>query len=113
MPYNTSLADRIRDRLIERLKMSPTMTEKAMFGGVAFMVNGNMACGVHQQAMIVRVGPEKHAQAMAQPHTRPFDMTGRPMAGWVMVDPEGVEDDATLHAWIEQGLAFALSLPAK
>jgi len=109
MPYNIELARRMRDRLRE----TPHLTEKAMFGGVAFMVNGNMACGVHKQALIVRIGQAKHAQAMAQPHTHPFDLTGRPMPGWVLVDPESVASDEALHAWMQMGLDFANSLPAK
>jgi TfoX/Sxy family transcriptional regulator of competence genes len=87
--------------------------EKKMFGGVGFLVNGNMACGVHKNNMIVRVGPEKHAWALAQPHTRPFDMTGRPMSGWVEVEPPGCATESALKAWVDLGLAFALSLPGK
>ncbi len=109
MTYNTGLAQRMRNHL----NQIPYLTEKAMFGGVAFMVNGNMACGVHKQSMIVRVGSEKHDLAMALPHTHIFDLTGRPMAGWVLIDPEGCEGDEQLQAWIQKGLDFARSLPAK
>jgi TfoX/Sxy family transcriptional regulator of competence genes len=89
------------------------LEKKKMFGGVGFLVNGNMACGVHKNNMIVRVGPEKHAWALAQPHTRPFDMTGRPMSGWVEVEPPGCTSESALKAWVDLGLAFALSLPGK
>jgi TfoX/Sxy family transcriptional regulator of competence genes len=89
------------------------LEEKKMFGGVGFLVNGNMACGVHKKDMIVRVGPENHKDALARPHTHIFDMTGRPMAGWVMVEPEGCATENDLKGWIQQGLAFAHTLPAK
>jgi TfoX/Sxy family transcriptional regulator of competence genes len=91
----------------------PNLEEKKMFGGIGFLVNGNMACGVHKNFLIVRVGPEKHAWALAQPHTRPFDMTGRPMAGWIMVEPSGCATENALKAWLELGLAFTHSLPDK
>ena len=91
----------------------PGLEEKKMFGGVGFMVNGNLACGVHKNNLIVRVGPENHTAAMARPHTLPFDMTGRPMAGWLMVEPPGIATESELKAWVDQGLAFARSLPPK
>jgi hypothetical protein len=77
------------------------------------MVHGNMACGVHKDMLIVRVGPERYEEALAKPHTRPFDMTGRPMKGWGMMAADGYESDEALEAWGQQGLDFALSLPAK
>lgn len=109
MAYDAELARRIR----AALGPLPGLDEKKMFGGVGFLVHGNMACGVHGQDMIVRVGPDRYPDAISQPHTRPFDMTGRPMSGWVMVDPAGCEDDEQLIAWVSQGAAFAQSLPAK
>ena len=109
MAYDEGLAQRIRDVLGER----PGLVEKKMFGGVGFMVHGNMACGVHKDALIVRVGLEKHEEAMARPHTKPFDITGRPMKGWGMVTSDGYESDEALEDWVRQGLDFALSLPAK
>ena len=109
MAYDEGLAQRIRDVLGEQ----PRLVEKKMFGGVGFMIHGNMACGVHKDALIVRVGPEGYEEALAKPHTRPFDMTGRPMKGWVMVTPDGYESDEVLEDWVQQGLDFALSLPAK
>ena len=109
MPYDTELARRIR----AALGPLPGLDEKKMFGGVGFLIRGNMACGVHKQDLIVRVGPDRYPEAISQPHARPFDMTGRPMSGWVTVDPAGCENDEQLDAWVSQGLAFAQSLPAK
>jgi TfoX/Sxy family transcriptional regulator of competence genes len=84
-----------------------------MFGGVGFMVQGNMACGIHKDKLIVRVGPERYQQALAAPNTVPFDMTGRAMKGWVMVEPAGCESADDLQEWVEQGVSLALSLPPK
>ena len=84
-----------------------------MFGGVGFMVQGNMACGVHGDGLIVRVGPEEYQRAVMEPHTRPFDLTGRPMKGWVVVVPEGYASDDDLRTWVQDGVDFALTLPAK
>ena len=86
---------------------------KKMFGGIGFLVKGNMACGVHKDALIVRVGPDAYQEALDKAHTRPFDITGRPMKGWVMVDQAGYESDADLRAWVQQGVEYALTLPPK
>jgi hypothetical protein len=109
MAHDELLAVRIR----AALGPLPELEEKKMFGEVGFLVNGNMACGVHKNDLIVRVGPGKHAWAMAQPYVRPFDMTGHPMTAWVMVEPPGCATERTLKAWLDLGLAFALSLPGK
>ena len=109
MPYNEDLARRLRDAL----KDIPGIIEKKMFGGIGFILNGNMACGVNRDDLIVRVGPDRFEEALAQPHTRPFDMTGRPMSGWIMVAPEGYASDEALARWIRQGVDFARSLPRK
>jgi TfoX/Sxy family transcriptional regulator of competence genes len=109
MAYDEGLAQRIREVLGEL----PGLVEKKMFGGIGFMVHGNMACGVHKDALIVRVGPEGHEEALARPHTRPFDITGRAMKSWVMVVSDGYESDEALEDWVQQGLDFALSLPPK
>jgi hypothetical protein len=109
MAYDEMLAVRIR----AALGSLPGLQEKKMFGGVGYLVNGNMACGVSGPDLIVRVGKERSAQALAQPHTRLFDMTGRPMSGWVMVGPEGCASEADLKGWVDQGVEFALSLPPK
>lgn len=109
MAYDELLGIRMR----AALGPLPGLEEKRMFGGIGFMFNGNMACGVHKHDMIVRVGPENYAAALSRPHTRPFDMTGHSMAGWVMVAPRGCATESDLKAWVEQGLAFARTLPAK
>jgi hypothetical protein len=87
--------------------------EKKMFGGVGFLVNGNMACGMNGDGLIVRVGEAAYAETMRNPHVRAFDMTGRPMKGWVFVDPPGYADDADLKSWVATGIDFAASLPPK
>jgi TfoX/Sxy family transcriptional regulator of competence genes len=109
MAYDEGLAQRIREALGDL----PGLVEKKMFGGVGFMVHGNMACGVHKDALVVRVGPEGHEDALARPHTRPFDITGRPMTGWVMVAPEGCQSDEDLMDWVQDGVDFAHTLPPK
>lgn len=109
MAYDEVLAARVRGAISDK----PGIIEKKMFGGVIFMLNSNMACGIHQQALIVRVGPQGYKAALARPGTRPFDLTGRPMSNWVLVEPEGCASETELKDWVEQGLAFAASLPAK
>jgi len=109
MAFDTELAERIRTRL----KRTTGLQEKKMFGGVAFLVNGNMACGVHKNELMVRIPPERNAELLARPHTRPFDLSGRPMAGWILVGPDGCSDDDQLATWIKLGVDFARSLPAK
>jgi TfoX/Sxy family transcriptional regulator of competence genes len=109
MPYNLQLEQRIRGFM----SGLPDVTEKKMFGGMAFMLQGNLACGVHKDQLVVRVGPEKYSEALAQPDAFPFEMTGRPMAGWVVVSAAGYEDDLKLSNWVKQGVAFAQTLPPK
>src|SRR6266511_107130 len=109
MAYDDGLAHRLREFLADR----PSVVEKEMFGGLGFIVQGNMCCGIHGDDLIVRVGPAGHADALARPHTRPFDLTGRPMKGWLLVEPSGYESDEDLAAWVEQGWQFARSLPPK
>jgi TfoX/Sxy family transcriptional regulator of competence genes len=109
MAYDQAVAERIR----EQLKAMRPYTEKRMFGGIAFFVNGNMACGVIGDAVMVRVGPERYEEALAQPHAGPSDMTGRPMRGWVRIAPEGYASDDALSEWISQGVEFAAALPPK
>ena len=107
--YDEGLVQRVR----EEMSALAGYEEKRMFGGVGFMLQGNMACGVNGDDLIVRVGPEQYEDALAAPHTRPFDMTGRPMKGWVYVNAEGYETDDGLQAWVQTGVAYAQSLPAK
>jgi len=109
MAYDEGLAQRIRSVL----KGTPELVEKKMFGGVGFIVNGNMACGVSGDQLIVRMSEAEHADALARPHVHVFDMTGRPMKGWIVIDPAGVEEDKNLEAWVECGLHFAQGLPPK
>jgi hypothetical protein len=89
------------------------VVEKEMFGGIGFMVQGNMAVGIHKGELIVRVGLDLYAQALARPHARPFDLTGRPMQGWVTVAQPGFAADGDLGQWVQWGADHALSLPAK
>lgn len=84
-----------------------------MFGGVGFMLQGNMSVGVNKDDLIVRVCPERFEELIGRPHVRPFDMTGRPMKGWIMVSAGGYESDEDLQEWVEEGVEFALSLPPK
>jgi hypothetical protein len=109
MAYDEGLAHRVLDVLGDQ----PGLVEKKMFGGVGYMVRGNMACGVNGEYLIVRVGPDRYQETLAHPHTRPFDMTGRPMTGWVMVGADGTASESDLADWVQQGVDFALTLPAK
>ena len=109
MAYDKNLAARVQDMLAEREGFS----EKKMFGGVGYLFHGNMACGVNGEDLIVRVGAENYHNALADPAARVFDMTGRPMTGWVAVGPGGTRVDDRLYEWVERGVTFALSLPAK
>jgi hypothetical protein len=84
-----------------------------MFGGLAFLLNGNLCCGITGDDLMVRVGPDDYADALAQPHARPMDFTGRPMTGLVYVAGSAVESDSALLPWIERGLGFARTLPPK
>ena len=84
-----------------------------MFGGVAFLLNGNMLVGVWRDMLIVRLGPEGGGEALRESHVRAFDITGRPMKGWVMVEPEGIEDDDQLRRWLDRATRFVQTLPAK
>jgi len=103
------LAQRIRPLLAGLLGF----VEKRMFGGMGFLVQGNMAVGVHKGELIVRVGPDRHGEALARPHARQFDVTGRPMQGWVMVAQLGFAADADLGQWVQWGVEYALTLPPK
>ena len=109
MPYNERLADRIRAIVGER----PDLTERKMFGGLAFMLNGNMFCGITRDDLMVRVGADRFEEALALPGARPMDFTGRPMKGMAFVGPEGYATDEALRGWIEQTLEYARSLPEK
>jgi TfoX/Sxy family transcriptional regulator of competence genes len=110
MAYDEDFAHRIREHLGE----NTGVTEKAMFGGLAFLLRGNMAVGITSRGeLMVRVGPDASEDALTRPHTRLFDMTGRPMKGWILVEPAGVKTDRQLGAWVERGLEFARTLTPK
>ena len=109
MAYSESLASRIRDVFAGQRGI----TEKKMFGGVGFMLHGNMCVGVWQTSMIVRLGPEQAAMALKEPHVVEFDITGRPMKGWAMVEAEGVDTDQELRGWVERAVEFVETLPRK
>jgi hypothetical protein len=107
--YDLALAERVRSALASRADV----VEMKMFGGIAFMVGGHMACGIVGEDLMVRVGPEAHAAALAQPHVRPMDFSGRPMRGYVYIDPDGLAADVDLVRWVERGASFARTLPPK
>jgi TfoX/Sxy family transcriptional regulator of competence genes len=109
MAYNAGLADDIRVRIGNRTDL----TEKEMFGGIAFMVGGNMAVGVSGDDLMVRVGKETYDEALTGPGVREFDMSGRPMRGWVLVSDKGYSSEADLASWIDRGVSYAASLPPK
>ena len=109
MPFDESLAGRIRDELARRRNVE----EKKMFGCICFFLNGNALVGVWKDRLIGRVGPDEGEAALRVPHVRAFDITGRPMRNWVAVEPEGVEDDDLLKDWIERAMKFVKTLPKK
>lgn len=109
MAFDEALADDVRMRLSDR----SGLTEQEMFGGIAFMINGNMAVGVSGDELMVRVGKEAHEKAISKPGARTFDMGARPMVGWVSVAAEGFDSEAAFNAWVDQGAAYAESLPPK
>jgi TfoX/Sxy family transcriptional regulator of competence genes len=108
MAYSEALADRVR-ALITRDGVS----ERKMFGGLALLIGGNMACGVIGDKLMVRVGPEQYEAALAEPDARPMDFTGRAMKGMVYVAAKALRDDAALAMWVQRGASYAGSLPAK
>lgn len=109
MAYDEKLADRVREVLARRRGV----TEKKMFGGLAFMVNGHMTCGVLGEDLMVRVGPDAYEAALKRVGCRPMDFTGRAMKGMVYVSPRGHRRKSSLEAWVNRGLSYARSLPPK
>ncbi|HKE98624.1 MAG TPA: TfoX/Sxy family protein [Actinomycetes bacterium] len=109
MAFDEGLAERLRGQL----GTHPGVTEKHMFGGLSFLLAGNMCCGVIGAELVVRVGPDGTDDALAQPGARLFDFGGRPMAGWVMVAPGALESPQALTAWVDRGLAYVRTLPPK
>jgi TfoX/Sxy family transcriptional regulator of competence genes len=109
MAFDEGLAERIRGVLDARSDVD----ERRMFGGIAFLVAGNMACGVMRDDLMVRMGPDAAAALDSEPGVRRFDMGGRPMKGWLLVAPEATADDGDLERWVRRGEEFAASLPPK
>src|SRR3954471_1176830 len=110
MAYDEDLANRIR----ELIAGEQGVTEKKMFGGLAFLIGGNMSVAASGQGgLMVRVAPEDTDALLAKPHARPFEMRGREMQGWLRVDSEGVRTKRQLEPWVRRGVAYARSLPPK
>lgn len=108
MAYDEGLAERIREILEGRARI----TEKKMFGGVAFLLGGKMFCGLAKNQLMIRVGPDGYDSALAQPHVRPMDFTGRPLRGYVYVAAAGYKTERALRAWIDRATAFVATLAA-
>jgi TfoX/Sxy family transcriptional regulator of competence genes len=108
MAYNLKLAERVRDQLD-----GMPYVEKKMFGGVGYLLHGNMACGVIKDDLIVRINPQEQPALLKKPYVRLFDMTGRPMKGWLVVKPDGIKTAKQLGTWVKLGIEFALTLPPK
>lgn len=110
MAYDEDLAARIR----ELIAADADVTEQRMFGGLAFLIGGNMAVAASGQGgLMVRVDPDETETLLAEPHARAFEMRGRSMQGWLRVDDEGVRTERQLHPWVQRGVAYARSLPPK
>ena len=111
MAYDQKLAERLR----LALKGQKGIVEKKLFGGVAFLLNGNMSVGVNKNDLIVRLDPDEHDALLKRPHARTFDLSagGRPMKGWMLVAPAGVKAEKDLKSWIDIGVKYAKSLPKK
>jgi TfoX/Sxy family transcriptional regulator of competence genes len=108
MTYDLKIAERIRSQLD-----GLPIVERKMFGGVGFLLNGNMACGVHKDNLIVRIDPGKQDSLLKKSHAKPFDLTGKPMKGWLLIEADGVKTQKQLSAWVKEGVEFASSLPPK
>ena len=108
MAYDLKLVERIRSQLD-----GLPFVEKKMFGGVGFLLNGNMACGVNKDNLIVRIDPKKQDTLLKKSHAKPFDLTGKPMKGWLLVEADGVKTEKQLSAWVKEGIEFASTLPSK
>ena len=109
MAYDEGLAQRLRELLADRSDVA----EKKMFGGLAFMVRGHMTVGVNKADLMLRCGPDRYQEVLALPHAREMDFTKKPLKGFVYVDPKGFESDGELQGWVDIGLGFATSMPAK
>lgn len=109
MAFDEGLAERVREQLIDR----SDVVEKRMFGGLAFMISGHMCCGIVNDSLMARVGPDQYSECLTQEHVSEMDFTGRPLKRMIYVAAEGVESDINLEHWINRCLKFVLSLPPK
>lgn len=109
MAYDEKLAQRVRVLLSDNKGYS----EKKMFGGIAFLLNGRMCCGVLQDDLVARISADEYAAALGKPHVRPMDFTGRPMKGYVYVGPQALRSTRSLQAWLDRSVAFVVTLPEK
>jgi TfoX/Sxy family transcriptional regulator of competence genes len=109
MAYDEAVAKRVGRVLAKHGKIA----EKKMFGGMAFMLRGHMGCGVLGDKLMIRVGPENYEEALSQPHVRKMDFTGRPLKGFIYVEPAGFSSDKDLKAWISKATHYVLSLAAR
>lgn len=109
MAYDETLAKRIREKVSHRKGIS----EKKMFGGIAFLLDGHMFAGVIDDSLMARVGPDSWESALGREHVREMDFTGKSMRGYVYVDAKGLADDAALESWLDECAAFAMTLPPK
>ena len=109
MAYDEGLAERLREVLVD----VPDVTEKKMFGGLCLLVQGNMCCGIVDETLMVRVGPDQYETCLTIPHTREMDFTGKPLKGLIYVDPEGIAEDEDLTSWVDRCMTFIGSLPPK
>ena len=109
MAFDEQLANIVRKQLSRKAGLA----EKKMFGGLAFLINGNMSVGVHGNELIVRIAPEATDAALKEPGARVFDITGRPMKGWLLIGGAGVKDPASVTEWVRRGVDYASSLPKK
>lgn len=103
----------LAERICQALARKKNIEEKKMFGGISFLLNGNMLVGLWKESLVVRLGPEKDEEALKEPHVGKFNITGRSMKGWVLMAPEGVKDDDQLKDWIRLAVKFVGKLPAK
>lgn len=108
MAYDHLLAERICQILANE-----KLVEKKMFGGIGFLLNGNMACGVYESNLIVRVGKDRYADLLNRPSAKQFVLTGKAMTGWLQITPDGTKDEKELADWIRTGVDYAQSLPPK
>ena len=109
MPYDNGLAQRVREILEEE----PSFDEKKMFGGICFLIFGNMICGIIRDDLIVRVGATNYNAALKMPQTKKFDLTGKALTGWVMVLSTALDSDEALNCWVQKAVTFVRTLPPK